>query len=119
MKVVGPRDNGLVAEGSHAVVFEKAVRKKTSKGKIWFIRFSIISPGNDHGRHVEYILPRNIASGSSFHRFVESALGPVSEGDEIAPEKLKGAKASILVKHVTKRGRVYANVAQVSAPEGS
>lgn len=119
MKVVGPQDNGLVAEGSHSVIFEKAVRRQTRRGKIWFLRFRVISHGNDHGRHVEYIRPRNIASGSPFHRFVVSALGPVSERDEIAPEKLKGAKASILVKHVTKRGHVYANVIQVSAPEGS
>jgi hypothetical protein len=118
MKVIRPRDDALVAERRYSAVIESVVQKQTRKGKLKFLRCRVASPGDYKGREVDYLIPRFVPKKSSFHQFLVSVLGPLEVGMEVDPERLVGEACVIDVKHVTRKGRAYANVAMVSAPEG-
>ena len=108
--VDGDKDD-LVGEGKFAAFTEDVSIRKTTLGKRAFLVCRITSSGKDHKRTVDFLLPRNVVSHSSFFReFLKPICGSV---DEVKFSQLSGLPCDITVKHVHKKSGIYANVVSI------
>lgn len=114
MKITSPRDAALVAQGKHSAIILAVITRNTRKGELTFLRCRIPSRWVGEGQEVDYLLPRHVKVGTHFHRFLVLVLGSLEIGEVVDPQRLVGKACIVHVKHVSKRGRVYANAVSVA-----
>ena len=92
MTAAESQENGIVAEGRYLAQSEEPLAKNTRKGRLSFLPCRITQAGKHEGRVVDFLVPRSID-----------------------PRLLANQACRIEVKHVTRGGYVYANVAALAA----